>query len=127
MPDNRILAAALAAFGAASAIPIPLAQLDFAGVINAFNIESGDAPDVLLVMAGVGGFLTMAVLGLAFLGAGLALVGNPAARIVLITAALAGLVTAMPLWVPAGVVLGAAAVLLGHSASDVEAPRPEAA
>jgi hypothetical protein len=37
----------------------------------------------------------------------------PAARIVLGAAALAGLLTAPPLWLPTGVVLGAAAMLLG--------------
>jgi hypothetical protein len=115
MSSNRIAAAALAALGAASAIPIPLAQLDFAGLFNAFNIDNGDSPRALVVMAGVGGVLTFAVLGLAFVGAGFALIGAPAARTVLIAAALAGLVTAMPLWIPAGVVIGAAAMLLGQS------------
>jgi hypothetical protein len=114
---NRIAAAALAALGAASAIPIPLAQLDFAGLFNAFNIDSGDSPRALLVIASVGGILTIAVLGLAFVGAGLALSGAPAARNVLIAAALAGFVTAMPLWIPAGVVIGAAAILLGQSSN----------
>ena len=117
MSTNRIIAATLAAFGATSAIPIPLAQLDFAGFFNAFDIDHGDSPQALLVIAGVGGILTFAVLGLAFVGAGLALTGAPAARGVLIAAALAGLVTAMPLWIPAGVVIGAAAMLLGHSES----------
>jgi hypothetical protein len=120
MTQNRIAAAALAAFGAASAIPIPLAQFDFAGLVNAFDIDSGDSPKALLVMAGVGGFLTIAVLALAFAGAGLALAGAPTARPLLIAAALAGLVSAMPLWIPAGVVIGAAAVLLGHPSE----PRP---
>lgn len=114
MTESRMVAAALAAFGAASAIPIPLAQLDFAGLVNAFDIDSGDSPRALLVMAGVGGILTIAVLALAFAGAGLALAGAPAARPLLIAAALAGLVTAMPLWIPAGVVIGAAAILLGQ-------------
>ncbi len=121
MSDNRIAAGALAAFGAASAIPIPLAQLDFAGLINAFNIDSGDSPRALLVMAGAGGFLTIAVLAVAFAGAGLALAGAAAARPLLLAAALAGLVTAMPLWIPAGVVIGAAAMLLSQS-SDGHAP-----
>jgi hypothetical protein len=44
---NRLAAAALAALGAASAIPIPLAQLDFAGMINVFHIDSGDSPQAL--------------------------------------------------------------------------------
>jgi hypothetical protein len=119
MSGNRVPAAALAAFGAASAIPIPLAQFDFAGLVNVFDIDSGDSPRALLVMAGVGGFLTIAVLALAFAGAGLALAGAPTARTLLITAALAGLVTAMPLWIPAGVVIGAAAILLGQPSGRV--------
>jgi hypothetical protein len=114
MATHRIAAAALAAFGAASAIPIPLAQLDFAGLLNAFNIHAGDTPQAVLVIAGIGGVLTFVVLSLAFVGAGLALAGRPAARPVLIAAALAGLVTAMPLWIPAGVVIGAAALILGQ-------------
>jgi hypothetical protein len=113
MTGNRLAAAALAVLGAASAIPIPLAQLDFAGFWNVFNIDSGDSPQALHVIMAVGGVLTIAVLALAFVGAALAAMGNSAARAVLIAAALAGLVTAMPFWVPAGIVIGAAAVLLG--------------
>jgi hypothetical protein len=127
MTGNRLAAAALATLGAASAIPIPLAQLDFAGFWNVFNIDSDDSPRALHIMMGVGGVLTIAVLALAFLGAALAALGNSAARAVLIAAALAGLVTAMPLWIPAGVVLGAAAVLLGeprHSVIAVQAGDP---
>ena len=108
MTGTRLAAAALAGVGAASAIPIPLAQLDFAGVMNVFNIHAGDSPHALRVMAGVGGFLTIGVLALAFAGAALAVTGSTAARAVLIAAALAGLITAMPLWVPAGIVIGAA-------------------
>jgi hypothetical protein len=113
LAGNRIAAGALAALGAASAIPIPLAQLDFAGLLNAFDIDSGDSPRALLVIAGTGGILTIAVIALAFAGAALALAGAPGARNILIAAALAGLVTAMPLWMPAGIVIGAAAVILG--------------
>ncbi|MDQ3874961.1 MAG: hypothetical protein M3322_05340 [Actinomycetota bacterium] len=109
---TRIAAAALAALGAASAIPIPLAQFDFAGLINVFNIEHGDSPHALLVIAAAGGVLTVGVLALAFTGAFLAATGAPSARTALIAAALAGLVTAMPLWIPAGVLIGAAALLL---------------
>ena len=116
LTTNRIAAAALAALGAASAIPIPLAQLDFAGLFNAFNIDSGDSPRALLVIAGVGGILTIAVVALAFAGAALALTGAPSARSILIAASLGGLVTAMPLWIPAGVVIGAAALILGQAA-----------
>ena len=110
---NRIAAAALAALGAASAIPIPLAQLDFAGLINVFNIDHGDSPHALLVIAAVGGMFTFAVLALALTGSFLAATGARSARTLLIAAALSGLVTAMPLWIPAGVLIGAAALLLG--------------
>lgn len=109
---NRVAAAALAALGAASAIPIPLAQLDFAGVVNVFHIDSGDSPRALLVIAGVGGALTCAVLVLALAGAYLAATGAPSARSILIGSSLAGLVTAMPLWIPAGVLIGTAAAVL---------------
>ena len=77
MTQNRIAAAALATFGAASAIPIPLAQFDFAGLVDAFDIDNGDSPRALLVMAGVGGFLTIAVLAMAFAGA---VVSKPTAK-----------------------------------------------
>lgn len=111
---QHVAAAALAALGAASAIPIPLAQLDFAGAFNVFNIDHGDTPRAVLVIAAVGGVTTLAVLALAFTGVVLTLTGAPAARSVLIAAAVAGLATAMPLWIPAGLVLGAAALLLGR-------------
>ena len=117
MTGNRLAAAALATLGAASAIPIPLAQLDFAGFWDVFNIDSDDSSHALHVIAGVGGVLTLCVLALAFTGAVLALRGSATARPALIAAALAGLVTAMPLWIPAGVVIGAAALLLGQPQS----------
>jgi hypothetical protein len=115
LTGNRIAAGALGTLGAASAIPIPLAQLDFAGFFNAFNIDSGDSPPALLVIAAVGGILTVVVVALAFAGAVLTFTGARSARTVLIAAALAGLVTAMPLWIPAGVVIGAAALILGDT------------
>jgi hypothetical protein len=115
---NRLAAAALATLGAASVIPIPLAQLDFAGLINVFGIDSGDSPRALLVIAAIGGAVTIGVLALALAGAFLAATGAASARTVLIAAALVGLVTAMPLWIPAGVLIGAAALLLGP-------PRPD--
>src|SRR5437762_3416130 len=87
LTPNRLAAAALAALGAASAIPIPLAQLDFASLFNEFNIDGGDSPQALLVIAGVGGILTIAVLGLAFVGVGLALTGAPAAPLWALAAA----------------------------------------
>jgi hypothetical protein len=77
-----------------------------------FNIDHGEAPDALLVIAAVGGMLTFAVLALALAGSFLAATGARFARTLLIAAALAGLVTAMPLWIPAGVPIGAAALLL---------------
>jgi hypothetical protein len=116
MTDNRLAAAALAALGAASALPIPLAQLDFAGVMNVFGIDAGDTPRALLVIVGIAGFLTVVVLALAFAGVALTLMGSRRARGVLIVSALAGLVTAMPLWVPVAVVIGAAAFVLAPSA-----------
>ena len=119
MHANRILAAALAALGAVTANPIPLAQLDFAGLFNAFDIDHGDAPRALLVMAAVGGCLTCVVIGAALAGACLALRGAPAARPVLLAAALAGFVTAMPLWPPTGIVLGAAVLALEPAAGTV--------
>jgi hypothetical protein len=122
MTTNRLAAAALAMVGAASAIPIPLAQLDFAGVMNVFNIDAGDTPPALRAIAGVGGVLTIGVITLAFAGATLAATGDPAARAVLLAAALIGLATAMPLWIPAAVLIGAAAVLLGHVDSGQTAP-----
>lgn len=111
MTLNRIAAAALAALGVAVAAPIPLAQLDFAGVINVFNIESGGSPRALVVLAAVGGVLTFAVLTTALVGAVLAARGARPARAVLLAAAVAGFVTALPIWLPAGVVIGAAALL----------------
>jgi hypothetical protein len=116
LTTNRIAAAALVALGAASAIPIPIAQLDSAGLFNAFNIDGGDSARALLVIAGVGGILTIAVAPLAFAGAALALSGAPSACSILIAASLGGLVTAMPLWIPAGVVIGVAALILGQAA-----------
>lgn len=109
---DRLAAAALAALGAASAIPIPLAQLDFAGLSNAFNIDSGDSPPALRVIAGVGGVLTIPVILLAFTGAALSLIGSRGARNILLASALAGLATAMPFWIPAALLIGAAAMVL---------------
>ncbi len=115
LTPNRLAAAALAALGAASAMPIPLAQTRFRRPLQRIQhrqrrLTAGAPRDRRRRR-----ILTIAVLGLAFVGVGLALTGAPAARNVLIAAALAGFVTAMPLWVPAGVVIGAAAILLGQS------------
>ena len=118
MSPNRLAATALAAFAAVSAIPIPLAQLDFAGLFDVFDIHAGDTPAPLLVVAGIGGVLTICVVALAFAGAALALVGARSARMALAAAALAGLVTAFLLWIPVAVLLGAAAALTGRRIGD---------
>src|SRR5687767_12890996 len=115
MTANRIAAAALAAFAAVGAIPLALAQLDFAGVLNAFNIDSGDTPAGVLVIAGVSGMLTFGVLALALYGAALALSGAPVARSLLIAAAVTGFATALVFWIPAGIMLGAAALILDNA------------
>lgn len=119
MTTNRIAAATIAGVGAAVAIPIPLAQLDFAGLLDVFDIESGGSPRALVVLAAVGGVLTCAVLATALVGAALAATGARRARAVLLTAAIAGFVTAMPIWLPAGIVIGAAALLTESTATSV--------
>ena len=117
-PGAAVAAAALATFGAASAIPIPLAQFDFAGLFNVFNIDANDVPRGLLVVAGIGGFLTIGAIALAFVGAALALMSAASARTVLGAAALVGFVTAFLAWLPVGIVLGAAAALAGQTNRD---------
>lgn len=112
MTTNRIAAATIAGVGAAIAIPIPLVQLDFAGLVNVFNIQSGGSPRALVALVAAGGILTCAVLATALVGAVLAATGARRARAVLLTAAVAGFVTAMPIWLPAGVVIGAGALLI---------------
>jgi hypothetical protein len=111
---QRVVAAGLAALGATSAIPIALAQLDFAGLFNVFNINGEDSAQGLRIFAGVSGTLTLAVLLAALLSAGLAASGSRLARPILITAAVAGFVTATILWIPAAVMIGGAAALLSR-------------
>ena len=118
------LAAGLAVIGAASAIPIPLAQLDFAGLVNVFDIDDGGAPRGLAVLAAVGGALTIGAIATALTGAVLALVEAPAAGWVLAIAAVAGFLTALALWLPTGILLGAAAVLAAGSATRRPSPAP---
>ena len=110
---TSVLAATLAAIGGAIAIPIPLAQLDFAGLVDVFHIDAGDTPSGLRVLAAIGGVWTVAVIAVTFAGAVLAFAQAPAARVVLGAAATAGFVTALPLWLPSGILLAAAAVLAG--------------
>ena len=126
---QSLTAAGLAALGTASAVPIPLAQLDFAGVINPFNIDHGDTPQPVLVIVGVAGLLTIGVIGLALAGVVLTLTNSASAQPVLVTAAVAGLFTAMPGWIPVGIVLGAAALVLSRelptgAATYVGEPQP---
>jgi hypothetical protein len=111
---NRFVAAALGAFGAAVGIPVALAQLDFAGLFNAFDIDSGDTPAAVLVLAGISGVLTLGVVFLALAGAALALADGPSASVLLSVAAVAGFVSATIFWIPAGVCLGAAVAILGR-------------
>jgi hypothetical protein len=112
MTSNRIAAAALAAVAAVGAIPLALAQLDFAGVLNAFDIHASDTPVGVLVLAGVSGFLTFGVLVLALWGVALTLTESPAARNLLVAAAVLGFATALVFWIPAGIMLGAAVLIL---------------
>jgi hypothetical protein len=62
-----------------------------------------------LAARAVGGVLMCAALATVLVGATLAATGARQARTVLLTAAIAGFVTAMPIWLPAGIVIGAAA------------------
>ena len=124
MTVNRFAATALAALSAASAIPISLAQLDFAGLINVFHIDNGDSARALVVLMGIGGVLTFGVLALALVGSFLAAAGAASARTVLIVAAIVGLVTAFPLWIPSGAVIGVAALLLASAEQTPRALRP---
>jgi hypothetical protein len=120
--ENRLPAVALAALAAAGAVPIALAQLDFAGVFNAFNIDAGDSPTGLRVLAGVSGVGTIAVIMLAFAGVGLILAEAPAGRKALAVSAVAGFVTATIFWIPAGIMIGAAAMLLSPESAQTSTP-----
>lgn len=112
MGVDRLLASLLASLGAASGIPLALAQLDFAGVIDVFGIDYGDVRPGLLVLAAIGGALTSCVVAAVLAGVALCLAGAPAARIVFVAAALAGFATALMLWLPAALAILAAAYLL---------------
>ena len=121
---QRLAAGGLAALGTASAIPIPIAQLDFAGLVNTFNIDNGDTPHSVLVIVGVAGLLTIGVIGLALAGVVLTLTNSTLAQPVLVTAAVAGLLTAMPGWIPVGILLGAAALVISRDLPTSAAPYP---
>lgn len=109
---TRLIAALLAVLGAASGVPLALAQLDFAGVIDVFGIDAGDVRPGLLAVAAIGGVLTCCVVAVALVGAALCLSGSAAARTVLVAAAVAGFATALMLWLPAALSILAAAYLL---------------
>lgn len=117
-PRTNWLAVALAVAGAASGIPLGLAQLDFAGAVDVFEITT-DAPAALSVAAGVGGALTLGVVALALGGALLAAARHHAARTVLGVAAVLGFATALLPWLPSAVALGAAACLLEGGAEPL--------
>lgn len=104
------VAAALGVLGASSSLPLALAQLDLAGVVDVFGITT-DAPHGLLVLAGVAGALTLGVVALGLAGAALAAARRPGARLALATAAVTGFATALALWLPAAAAFGAAAWL----------------
>ena len=121
---QRLAAGGLAALGTASAIPIPIAQLDFAGLVNTFNIDNGDTPHAVLVTVAVAGLLTIGVIGLALAGVVLTLTNSTFAQPVLVTAAVAGLLTAMPGWIPVGILLGAAALVISRDLPTSAATYP---
>ena len=76
MDTDRLTAGILATLGAISGIPLVLAQLDFAGLLNVFRIDHGDVAHGLLIVAAIGGILTGCVLAAALAGAGLCLAGS---------------------------------------------------
>ena len=121
---NRIAAGALAALGAASAIPIPLAQLDFAGFFNVFNIDSCDSPPALLVMAGVSGVLTTAVVALALAGAVLTFAGARKRANHPDRSSGRGSRHRTAALDSAGVVIGAAVLILGNSREPARVDHP---
>jgi hypothetical protein len=127
MVPTRLAAAALAALGAAAAIPVALAQLDFAGVVDALDVDAGDTPEALVVLAGVSGVVTLGVVCLALAGAALVLADAAGATTVLGVAAVAGFVSATIFWIPPGVCLGAAVAMLDRTKRAADASLADAA
>jgi hypothetical protein len=115
---NRLIAAALACLGAAGAIPVALAQLDFAGLLNAFDIASGDTPKALLVLAGISGVLTLFLACLTLAGAALVLAEAASASTILTVATVAGFVSATIFWIPSAACIGAAVAVLRSAAPE---------
>ena len=120
--DRRLGAAAVAISATAAATPIPLAQLDLAGLVDAFHLHAGDTPAAVLTLAALGGILTIVVLLVALGGAALTLAGSPRARGVLAAAALGGLLTAPPVWLPTAALLGMAAWLVDRPQAGATQP-----
>jgi hypothetical protein len=116
---QKLLAGAMAALGITCAVPIPMAGFDFAGMWNIFGIDHGDTPQGVITLVVVAAVLTTIVLVVAAAGVALILLESPAARPVLLAAAIAGLVTAMPAWLPTGLLLGFAAHLSAREAGFV--------
>jgi hypothetical protein len=73
MSVHRFAAAALGAFAAATAVPLGLAQLDFADIVTFLGIDHGDTPAGVLALAGVSGIATLVLSAVALAGAALAL------------------------------------------------------
>ena len=113
--DRRLIAAALAAFVAANALLLALAQLDFAGVLNVLNIDGNDSATALRLFAGASGVGSIGVAVGAATGAVQAATGASSARGILEVTAIAGFATATILWFPSAAMLGAALALLPRS------------
>lgn len=123
--SQRLVAAALAALAVVSAVPIPLAGLDFAGIVDVFHIDGGDVSRGVVTVVTGAAVLTIGILLLACAGIVLAATGSRAARPVLLIAAAAGIVTAMAAWLPAGLLLGVAAHLVEKEApANMTRPQP---
>jgi hypothetical protein len=118
MIGPRALAAALAALGCSAGVPAALAQFDFAGVVNAFGIETDDAPAVLRVVVGISGVVTAVAIATGLIGAVLTLSNTRIATRVLAAAAIVGLFSASVLWLPAGFAITAATLMIDRAMRD---------
>ncbi|MFN8224741.1 MAG: hypothetical protein U0R50_16020 [Gaiellales bacterium] len=115
LATDRLVAGVLAALGALAGIPLVLAQLDFAGVVDVFSIEHGDVAHGLIVLATIAAAATGTIVAAGLAGAALCLAGSAYARPVLTAVAIAGFATALMLWLPIALTLGAAVHLLGRA------------
>ncbi len=121
MSVHRFAAAALGAFAAATAVPLGLEQLDFAGMLTFVGIDHGNTPSGVLALAGVSGVATLVVIAVALAGAALAVAEARSAHTVLAGAAVAGLLSATIFWIPQAVLLGVAAFIV-RAEQDATAP-----